>query len=85
MKQHPAGLTELTTEELKRFLRLIYRGEVEFPLNAQRIACTGFQYKHGALINALRDLDAKASTAVLVCILAERLQQERTTSRRKRS
>lgn len=68
-----SGLTDFTTEELKKLLQLVYRDQVEFPLNAQRIACIGFQYKHQALINALRGLEKEAVTAVLVCVLAERL------------
>ena len=70
----PNGLTEMTTDELKSFLRLIYRDQVDFPLNAQRIACTGFQYRHRVLINAFRGLDAVATKAVLICVLAERLK-----------
>lgn len=68
------GLTTFTTEELKKILQLVYRDQVEFPLNAERIACIGFQYKHHALINALRGLDKESATAVLVCVLAERLK-----------
>lgn len=68
------GLTTFTTEELKKILRLLYRDQVEFPLNAERIACIGFQYKHHALINALRGLDKEGATAVIVCVLAERLK-----------
>jgi hypothetical protein len=75
MKNSPEGLTNLSTEELKKLLRLIYKNEVRFPLDAERIACIGFQYKHSVLINALRDLDATASRAVIVCVLAERLQR----------
>ena len=71
-----AGLTNFTTDELKRLLQVVYRDQVEFPLNAQRIACIGFQYKHHDLIQALRGLDKPAVQAVLVCVLAERLQQE---------
>ena len=69
-----SGLTDFTTEELKKLLQLVYRDQVEFPLNAQRIACIGFQYKHQSLINALRGLEKEAVTAVLVCVLAERLK-----------
>ncbi len=69
-----AGLTGFSTEELKKLLQLIYRDQVEFPLNAQRIACIGFQYKHQDLINALRGLSKEAATAVVVCVLAERLK-----------
>ena len=72
-----AGLTELTTDELKRLLQLVYRDQVEFPLSAQRIACIGFQYKHLALMNALRGLDKNATRAVLVCVLAERMEAQK--------
>lgn len=67
------GLTGLTTVELKKLLQHLYREEVEFPLNAQRIACIGFQYKQNILMNAFRGLDKKSVQAVLVCVLAERL------------
>ena len=76
MRSKPKGLTEMTTEELRKLLRLIYRKEIQFPLNAQRIACSGFQYKHQVLIDALRDLDLKAAQAVIVCVLAERLKDQ---------
>ena len=74
MKISPDGLTDLSTEELKKLLRLIYKEEATFPLNAQRIACIGFQYKHSVLMNALRGLDANAARAVIVSVLAERLK-----------
>ncbi len=72
-----AGLTELTTEELKKLLQLVYRDQVEFPLNAQRIACIGFQYKHLELINAFRGLGRDGVRAILVCVLAERIEHEK--------
>ena len=68
------GLTGFTTDELKKLLQLVYRDQVEFPLNAQRIACIGFQYKHHSLIKALRGLNKESTTSVLVCVLAERLK-----------
>ena len=68
------GLTGFTTDELKKLLQLVYRDQVEFPLNAQRIACIGFQYKHHSWIKALRGLNKESTTAVLVCVLAERLK-----------
>lgn len=71
------GLVDLNTEELKKLLQLLYRNQIEFPLTAQRIACIGFQYKHQELMNAFRDLDQKSVQAVLVCVLAERLEAER--------
>ncbi len=74
MYSKPPGLTNFTTDELKKLLKLIYQGKIDFPLNAQRIACAGFQYKHQSLINALRDLDSKSAQAVVICVLAERLK-----------
>ena len=49
-----SGLTEFTTEELKNCCNWCIGIKLSFHLNAQRIACIGFQYKHHALINALR-------------------------------
>ena len=72
----PIGLSTLKTEELKLLLQRIYRDEIEFPLNAQRIACAGFQYKQAALMHALRDLDKRAVTAVVVCVISERYAHE---------
>ena len=76
MYAKPIGLTELTLDELKKLLRFVYRHEVEFPLNAQRIACIGFQHRQTILMGALRGLDAKAVQTVLVCVIAERLQSQ---------
>ena len=76
MSAKPIGLTELSLAELKKLLRFVYRQEIEFPLNAQRIACLGFQHRHTLLMNALRGLDAKAVQAVLICVIAERMQYE---------
>ncbi|MEC7987419.1 MAG: hypothetical protein VX278_19780 [Myxococcota bacterium] len=70
----PQGLTKLRTDELKKLLRLLYREEVETPLSPKRIACIGFQYRQEELMNALRDLDARAMQAVIVAVLAERLK-----------
>ena len=74
MKRKPDGLTQMSTDELKKLLRLIYKEQIEFPLDAQRIACAGFQYRHQVLIDALRGLDRHAARAVVVCVLAERLR-----------
>ena len=74
MKQKPAGLTQMSTEELKKLLRLMYKEQIDFPLDARRIACAGFQYRHQVLIDALRGLDQHAARAVVICVLAERLR-----------
>jgi hypothetical protein len=68
------GLTTLKTEELKKLLGLLHRGELNLPFTAQSVACAGFQYRSGELMAALRDLEEAGVRAVLVCVLAERLQ-----------
>lgn len=71
----PKGLSDLKTDELQLLLKRTYRDEIEFPLTAQRIACAGFQYKQESLMGALRELDKRAVTKLLVCVLAERHAQ----------
>jgi hypothetical protein len=71
------GLTSLTTDHLKRLLKYLHDGSLELPLTAHSIAAAGFQFRHHELMNALRGLDEAAVRAVLVCVLAERMQQER--------
>ncbi|MEC7240620.1 MAG: hypothetical protein VXW32_05240 [Myxococcota bacterium] len=71
------GLTTLKTEELKTLLRLLHRGQLSLPLTAHSVACAGFQYKHHELMANLRGLDEAGVRAVLVCVLAERLAQEK--------
>ncbi len=71
------GLTTLTTEQLKKLLKYLHDGTLETPLDAHRIACVGFQFRHAELMDALRGLDEAAIRAVLVCVLAERIKAER--------
>lgn len=70
------GLTGLRTKELKKLLSHIYQDELECPVNVERIARVGFQYKQEELTAALRGLDKEAIRIVLVCVLAERKKQE---------
>ena len=69
-------LSNLSTEILKKLLRLIHQDKVEFPLDAVRIACIGFQQHHDELMHSLRDLDALASKRIVSAILIERKRQE---------
>ena len=73
------GLTTLSTEQLKKLLKFLHDGSLQTPLDAHRIACVGFQFRHSELMHALRGLDEAAIRAVLVCVIAERLQAERGT------
>ena len=71
------GLTLLTTEQLKKLLKYLHDGSMETPLTAHSIACVGFQFRQAELMSALRGLDEAGIRAVLVCVLAERIQAER--------
>ena len=73
----PAGLTDLNTNELKKLLAHCHRGELAFPLTVQSLACIGFQYKQEQLLYALRTLDKNAVSTLLICVIAERLKQEK--------
>lgn len=68
------GLTSLRTDELKKLLALVHQDKVEFPLNPQRVACLGFQYKQTELLSVFRHLDKRAVQQILICVLAERLK-----------
>jgi len=70
------GLTSLSTEHLKKLLKYLHDGSLGLPLTAHSIAAAGFQFRHHELMDALRGLDEPAVRAVLVCVLAERLQSE---------
>ena len=81
----PSKISDLSTDELKRFLKLIIHNEVELPLNAVRIACVGFQHRHEALMNSLRELESNAIKALLVAVLHERSKNEQQIAKLKRA
>jgi hypothetical protein len=74
MLRAAAGLTRVHTEALKRALSALHRGEVSCPLTVAELARVGLQHCAEDLLETLRDLDEKAVRAVLVAVLAERLQ-----------
>ena len=69
-------LCHVPTEGLKKLLLLIHQGKVDFPLDAVRVACIGFQQYHDELMHSLRDLDGNASKKVISAILIERKNNE---------
>ena len=71
------GLTDVPTEDLKRTLRSIHRGDLPCPLTPDTLACVGLQDRSATLMQTLRDLDEIAVRAVLVAVIAERLPQNR--------
>jgi hypothetical protein len=70
------GLTDLTTKELKKLLSHVYKDELECPIDVEKVARVGFQYKQEIITSALRGLSKEAIRCVLVCVLAERKKQE---------
>jgi hypothetical protein len=70
------GLTGLSTKELKKLLSHVYKNELECPVDVERVARVGFQYKQENITSALRGLDSNAVRCLLVCVLAERKKQE---------
>ena len=72
MSQPLLGLTAIKTPALEKLLRHLYRKEIQCPLNSKGLATVGLQYCQEGLLGALRSLDEKAITAVLICVIAER-------------
>ena len=72
MSQPLLGLTGIKTPALEKLLRHLYRKELKCPLNSEGLATVGLQYCQEGLLGALRTLDEKAITAVLICVIAER-------------
>lgn len=66
------ALTDIPTEDLKKLLRHVHRGELPCPITADTLACVGLQFRGEPILAALRGLDEPAVRAVLICVLAER-------------
>ncbi len=68
------ALTSVPTDDLKKALLLLHRGELSFPLTALEVTRTGLQAHQDALLAHLRGLDANGVRAVLTAVLSERMQ-----------
>lgn len=66
------GLADVPTEALRTLVRLVYKGEIDTPLDITQITRTGLQYCATDLLATLRTLDKQAVLAVLTVALAER-------------
>lgn len=75
------GLTTVATSDLKRALRALHRGDLTYPLNIEGFTRNGLQRVAIELLNQLRLLDINGAKAVLVCVLAERLEAEKRAQR----
>jgi hypothetical protein len=74
---YAAGLTEVSTDDLKRALAHLHRGQFDVPVSPWGLARIGLQNCQGPLLAYLRDLDAAGVRAVLTCVLAERMAAQR--------
>ena len=66
------GLTDVPTDALRTLFRLVYKGEIDTPLDITQITRTGLQYCATDLLPTLRTLDKAAVLAMLTVTLAER-------------
>jgi len=65
------GLTGVKSEDLKRLLKCVHRGELPCPITQIGLATTGL-LRLGDDLDALRGLDEAGVRAVIVAVLAER-------------
>ncbi len=70
------GLTQVATDDLKTMLRYLHRKEMNCPLTPAELARFGLQHCSPSLLNHLRGLSAEAVRAVVVGILAERIDAD---------
>ena len=68
-----AGLTEVRTDDLKKLLGLLHRGELNFPLDTGELARVGLQHCATEMLAMLRGLDGPPVLAVVVAVIAERM------------
>ena len=67
------ALISVPTDDLKKALSLLHRGELRCPLTPVELVRNGFQNHLDAMLGHLRTLDAAGVRAVLTAVLAERL------------
>lgn len=66
------GLRRVATQDLRTLLRLVHRGALSCPIDRVGLAINGL-LRLGDDLGLLAGLDARATQAVLVGVLAERL------------
>ena len=69
------GLTEVSTDDLKRAYGLLHRGDLDVPVSPWGLARVGLQHCQNPLLIQLRGLDTAGVRAVLTCVLAERISK----------
>lgn len=68
------ALRKVSTASLKTLLSHVHRQAIEIPLRPIPLAAIGLQEDAERLLGAMRGLDAAAVRAVLVAVLAERME-----------
>ena len=66
------GLKAVKTEDLKRLLKAVHRGEIPCPIDRIGLAVTGL-LRLGDDLEILAGLDDRGTKAVLIAVIAERL------------
>jgi len=75
------GLVPIPTEDLKKLLALVHRGEVTCPLTPWEVARVGLQSHMEGLLGTMRGLDAAGVRAVLTAVLSERIAADERRGR----
>lgn len=68
----PRSLKEVPTDDLRALLQHVHRGDLPCPVRAEGLACVGLQHRQEPLLEVLRGLDAPATRALIVAVIAER-------------
>jgi hypothetical protein len=76
MKPHPPGLTTVATSDLRKALKALHQGDFDLPPSITGLTRVGLQHVALEMLSTLRGLDETGVRAVLVCVLAERLERE---------
>lgn len=76
------GLTRVTTGNLKKALSALHQGHFTFPLTIEDLTRVGLQHCANDFLGVLRKADEHGVRAVLVAVIAERLEQQRQSSKR---
>ena len=74
MQDAGAGLTDVPTDDLKKFFRALHRGDVPCPLQKSSILSMGMNRLAENGGSLLSGLDERALRSLLTCVLAERLK-----------
>jgi hypothetical protein len=71
-----AGLTRVTTEDLKKALRNLYQGHLRCPVTMENLTRVGLQHCAGDFLAMARQLDEAGFRALIVGVVAERLARQ---------